>query len=191
MGDSEILVLGGDTSPERSARLVERRPGRLLRLLIGHTSRPQVQGNLYWPLDLAVATAEVKLALRSFRTVAVPIARDAVTGQHGIVDQPLIERKPWAAPHEELVAGVVVGDDEEWWEFGRNQVVRRFRPTQIHNLRFEEQQRVYLPYHLVRAGDTAFLVDRMTGNLDRLHHHRSVQMVSGYPLVGVAHGGDE
>lgn len=147
---------------------------------------PRVLGDLYWPIDLAVAVAEVKLPFRPLRRAAVPLARDAVTSHHGVLDRRVQEFRAVIAAEEEIVVPAVEDTPDRLTEFARDHVVRRHRPTEIRDLHFEGFQRVHLPYHLVSAGGAAFLVDRLAGGVDLPERHPHARTLAGHPLIAAA-----
>ncbi|WP_046469250.1 hypothetical protein [Allosalinactinospora lopnorensis] len=178
-----IRTIAVDHGPERSRRLVRRRSGWLLRRLAGRRQPPRVCGDLYWPVDLAVAAAMIELPFRAARSARVALARDAVTGRLGVVDVALREREETSAAPGELVAAVAAADDEAWLEFARDQVVRRYRPSGLVGLELCERERVYVPYHVVAEGDSTFLVDRL------MHRVEPARSLRGEAEETVASGG--
>lgn len=186
MVEREIRVVAVGTNIEHSRRVVQRRPGWLLRCLRGGAAPPHHHGDLYWPIDLTVAAAMVTLPLRTPRRVTVPIAHDAVTGHHGILDLSIPELKTTYASEEEIVRAGAGEPAAELQEFAREQFVRRHRPTKIRDLGFEVVERVHLPYHVLTAGTSIFLVDRLTGRVDHPERHPYARMLSRRRLDAIA-----
>ncbi|WP_152476554.1 hypothetical protein [Nocardiopsis salina] len=147
----------------RAEKLVRRRTRRLFGLLPGVDPCRADGRTLYWPVDLAAATAVVKPPLRKERQVRIPVARDAVTGRLGTVDMRLADPAEVDPGEEALLLEPDHLDGREWWEFARNQVVLRYRPSRITGLALVERRRVHVPYRVVRCGPDTWLVDSMFG----------------------------
>lgn len=183
MVEREIRAVAVDTGVARSRQVVQRRPGWLLRCLRGGAARPRLHGALYWPIELALAVATVKLPFHAPRRVAIPIARDAVTAHHGVLDLSVREPEAVTVPEAEIVEACADAPESALREFAREQIVRRHRPTHIRDLDFEAVQCVHLPYHVLSQGESVFLVDRLAGRVDHPERHPHVRTVTGHPLI--------
>jgi hypothetical protein len=162
----QIVALPVEGDAERSCALVERRTGARLRRLTGGAARPEHVNTWYWPIELGVATADLRAPLRRrWRSVRVRIARDLVTGRPGTVDVRVPDGVRVTAPATHVVADHPV-DDGDWREFARDQLVLRHRPAEIRDLALGEFERVHLPYDVVALGERRFLVDRLMSRVD-------------------------
>ncbi|MHA6800282.1 hypothetical protein [Bounagaea algeriensis] len=179
MAEREIRAVPVDTGVARSRRVVQRRPGWLLRCLRGGADTPRLHGSLYWPIELALAAATVKLPFHAPRRVAVPIARDAVTAHHGVLDLPVREPETVTVPEAEIVQAGAETPESALREFAREQIVRRHRPTHIQDLDFEAIQHLHLPYHVLSHGNSVFLVDRLAERVDYPERHPHAQTATG------------
>lgn len=180
----EIRIVPVAADATRSRNLVARRLGSRWRRLRGRGESPQLLGCVHWPVDLVLATAEVRLPFRSPRTVRIPLARDGVTGRQGELDQSLPAREVRDTPESEIVADRADWAQDTLRDFAWDQVVRRYRPSEIRGLRFEHHVRAYLPYHLVRESEDLLLVDLLAGRVERAKDYAGVTTVDGAPLNG-------
>lgn len=165
MSFTTIRVVAAHFDAAKAVALVRRRNRRLFGLLPPTHECHLDHRPLYWPLDVAVATAWVKPPFRPEREARVAVARDTITGKHGTVDvklgdPPEVDVEPAAQVCEPLHT-----DDEEWWEFARNQMVIRYRPTWVNDLTLMERKRIYVPYRIVHCGADSWLVDLMLGRV--------------------------
>ena len=182
-------MLAATCDESESCKLVARRPGWLLRLLRFDRTLPRPHGTLYWPIDLIGVSADIKLPFRRFNHAKIPIAHDAVTGRLGVLDKSMPAPQIRAVSPRKIVAATPKPseNDPNLYEFARDQIIRRYRPTEIRNLEVEGRDHVHLPYHTVVAGDTVYLVDRFAAGVDYADRYPHAHTVDGAPINRLPH----
>lgn len=149
---------------------------------------PTALGDIYWPIDLSDVTATVKLPFRSSRSVRMTLAYDAVSARLGVVDISLPQLEEVRVHDRAVMSAVRECPDDEWWEYGRNQLIRRFRPIEIAGLRVVDRERIYVPYQVFRSGARTILVDRMMGRPESPYKltREDVRSISSMDATAVA-----